>query len=153
AACAGAPPRATPAEPSATPSPPAEHVTLYVVRRGWHVDVGIATRDVEAPLAPVVARFPDARYLLFGFGDRRYLLDPGGGPMAAALFRGAGLVMVTTLTAPPADVFGEENVARLSVTARHMGELEHAIADSLATHEGAFITVEPGPRAVSGYSA
>jgi hypothetical protein len=108
---------------------------------------------VQAPLASVAANFPDTRYLLFGFGDRRYLLDPGGGTMAGALFPGAGLVMVTTLTAQPEEVFGPESVARLTVTARQMGELERSIAASLATRDGAFIKVEPGPHAAVGYSA
>jgi hypothetical protein len=151
AACAGALPRTT---PPATAAPAAnQRVTIYVVKRGWHVDVGIASGGLQAPLAPVARNFPDARYLLFGFGDRGYLLNPGGGTLAAALFRGAGLVMVTTLTARPEEVFGEQSVVRLTVTARQMGELERSIADSLATHEGTFVQVDPGPHAVPGYSA
>jgi hypothetical protein len=150
AACAGAPPRT--ASPTAAPEA-GKRVTFYVVKRGWHVDVGIARDDVQAPLASVAASFPDARYLLFGFGDRRYLLDPGGGTMAGALFPGAGLVMVTTLTAQPEDVFGPQSVAPLTLTTRQMSELEHSIAASLATRDGAFAKVEPGPHAVPGYSA
>ncbi len=48
--------------------------TLYVARRGWHTDVGFDVSQLTAPLCSIAVKFPGAKYLFFGFGDRRYLL-------------------------------------------------------------------------------
>jgi hypothetical protein len=98
--------------------------TIYVVRRDWHIDVGFAVSDLAPPLSSLAAAFPDARYLVFGFGDRRYLKsrDKRLPNMIAALWPGRGLILVTALTAPPQQAFGEREVITLPV------HLEQAIA-------------------------
>jgi Protein of unknown function (DUF2459) len=130
------------------PPPPAvpEALPLYVVKRGWHVDVGIATTDVLPELRAVSAAFPDSSYLLFGFGERRYLLQRNFGSMLAALWPGDALLMVTSLHAPqPQDVFGSNSVVRLAVTPQQMRNLQSFIAQTLATHDGAPVPVVPAP--------
>jgi hypothetical protein len=137
----------------ATPAVEAGELPLYVVKRGWHVDIGIAVADLQKPLQSVGAAFRDSRYLLFGFGDRRYLLHGGAGNMIAALWSGAGLVLVTeTGSRRPEDVFGDESVVRLSVTAPQMSALQAFIANSLARRDGSPVPVEPGPHAGGTYS-
>ncbi len=49
-------------------------VNAYVVRRSWHSDVGFAVEALLPALAPLRRDFPGTRFILFGFGDRRYLL-------------------------------------------------------------------------------
>jgi uncharacterized protein (TIGR02117 family) len=131
-------------------SPPAaaapQALAVYVVRRGWHVDVGVASADVLPALQPLSGAFEGSQFLLFGFGDRRYLLHPNAGTIVAALWPGAALVMVTGVHAPqPQDIFGDENVVRLDVTPQQMSDLQSFIAHSFAQHEGALVPVVPGP--------
>jgi len=86
AAC-GFPPPAAALEPiAAAPEP----IVMYLARRSWHIDVGFAARDLGPSLAFTARRFPRAKYLFFGFGDRHYLLSKGKGTssLAGALFRG-----------------------------------------------------------------
>ena len=52
----------------------AKSTVIYVVRRGWHIDVGFAAADIQPPLNSVAGQFPGVQYLFFGFGDRHYLL-------------------------------------------------------------------------------
>jgi Protein of unknown function (DUF2459) len=127
---------------------------VYVVERGWHVDVGIALDDAQPPLRQVAAAFPESRYLLFGFGDRRYLLEGGAASMVAALWGGAGLMLVTTLgSQDPEQVFGNDSVVHLALTPEQMRDLQSYIGHSFAVHGGALVRVTPGPHAVGSYSA
>jgi hypothetical protein len=152
AACAGPPTRATAPEPR-TPATH-ERLPVYVIKRGWHVDIGIALADAQPPLLPVATAFPASRYLLFGFGDRRYLLHGGAGNMAAALGGDAGLIVVTSIgPQPPERVFGQDSVVRVALTAQQMTDLQGSIGRSFATRDGAIVPVTPGPHAVGSYSA
>ena len=152
AACSGAATRSTtPAAPTAASQ---QRQLVYVVRRGWHIDIGIARADAQPPLLQVAAAFPEARYLLFGFGDRRYLLNGGAGNMVAALWGGAGLVLVTSLESQqPRQVFGPDNVIELTLTPQQMSGLQAFIGRSLAARDGALLPVPPGPHAVGSFSA
>src|ERR1051326_6821767 len=64
----------------ATPTPPAEVTvgpttkTIYLVQRGWHTDIGVEADQVDAPLTRFRSVFPGVRVLLFGFGERAWLL-------------------------------------------------------------------------------
>jgi hypothetical protein len=150
-ACASAPqkPPVTAAAAAAAGKP----LLLYVVRRGAHVDVGIAVADVQPPLRPLAAAYADSRYLLFGFGDRGYLLHGGSANTVAALWPGRGLLMLTSLRAPrPEDVFGEENVIRLPVTPQQMSDLQSFVRGTLAAPD-APERVPPGTYPEKGYSA
>ena len=127
---------------------------MYVVKREWHVDVGIALADAQPPLRPVAAAFPSSRYLLFGFGDRRYLLQGGAGNMVAALWGGAGLILVTNVgLQQPEQVFGHDNVVRVALTPQQMSDLQGFIGRSLAWRDGGIVPVLPGSNAVGSYSA
>ena len=151
-ACGGLSTRATaPAPPTPTTQ---ERLPVYVVKREWHVDVGIALADAQPLLQPVAAAFPASRYLLFGFGDRRYLLQGGAGNMAAALWGGAGLVLVTSVgLQQPEQVFGPDNVVRVALTPRQMSDLQGFIGRSFAWRDGAIVPALPGSHAVGSYSA
>ena len=152
AACGGLSTRDT----APAPPTPATHQRLpvYVVKRGWHVDIGIAVADAQPPLSSVAAAFPESRYLLFGFGDRRYLLNGGAGNMAAALWGGAGLVLVTSVgLQSPEQVFGRDSVVRVLLTQQQMSELQGFIGRTFAARDGAIVPVTPGPHAVGSYSA
>lgn len=144
---------ATPQHAPVRRDPPDPDRTLYVVRRGWHVDVGMAVVDLGPSLQPWAARFANARYLLFGFGDRRYLLarDKRWDALWAALHKGPALLLLTALTAPPAEAFPDGKVIALHVDAPHWDALQRFVQGAMATD--AARSVLPGPYEGSLYVA
>jgi hypothetical protein len=134
--------------------------TIYVVRRGWHIDVGFAAPELVAPLGTVTGEFPGARYLLFGFGDRRYLMAKHSHvpAMLGAVWPGQALILVTGLAATPRQAFGEKGVIALAVSPAQSKELQAFIVGSLEAVNGGvqavngdFAVTAPGPYGGSLY--
>jgi Protein of unknown function (DUF2459) len=119
--------------PSA-PRAAAEAVPLYVIRRGWHVDVAFARAGLSPELAVLAATFPGASHLVIGFGDERYLI--GRAPHAlsgiAALWPGRGLMLVTGLRADPGRAFGASRVIELQVSPTGMESAQRQVARAFA---------------------
>lgn len=114
AACGAPPPLPDPGADEAA-GPPAR---IYVLRRGWHTDVVLPVDALRPPLAAITADFPGARYLVFGFGDRHYVLatHKDAGELLLAPLPGAGLILVTGLQQPPAAEFGADRVAPIAIS-------------------------------------
>jgi hypothetical protein len=157
-ACSAAPPRVADhamrrsADSAASPGPAA---VIYVVRRHWHVDIGFAASDLQPPLSALLADFPGARYLLFGFGDRHYLVDQDRGMtgMLAALWPGAGVMLVTGLGTSTQDAFGEPHVIEIRVSAWQAQAAQRFVWQSLAVQRGAITPLRAGPYEGSLYYA
>lgn len=113
---------------------PQDSEVIYVVRRGWHIDIGFAVADIQPPLTSLASEFPGVRYLFFGFGDQRYLMakDRNAPVLLAALWPGRGMILATGLTAPPPDAFGASQVIALAVTARQERDAQAFVWQSLA---------------------
>jgi hypothetical protein len=131
-------------------------VTIFVIKRSWHTDIGFAAADVHPPLASLRAALPGAHYLLFGFGDKHYLMNRGGSftGMVGAVWPGDGLVLMTGLENTPEEAFGgASGVTRLTVTAVEAQTLEQFVWTTLATAGGAAHALGPGPYSGSVYYA
>jgi hypothetical protein len=115
---------------------PTDTDTIFVARRGWHIDVGFMVDELALPLRFIRGEFPGARYVFFGFGDRRYLESRNRGVplMLLALLPGRGLMLGTGLTAGPGTAFGTSQVIALSVpheaAVRAQGFVWHTLSDS-----------------------
>ena len=111
----------------------AKSVVIYVVRRGWHMDVGFAAGDLQPPLNAVVGQFPGVRYLFFGFGDQRYLMarDRNAPTLLAALWPGRGMILATALASSPQNAFGAAHVIALSVTQKQARDTQAFVSHSL----------------------
>jgi hypothetical protein len=129
--------------------------TVFVARRGWHVDVGIDATELAPPLASAAAALPGAKYLFFGFGDRHYLLAKthNAPVLLAALWPGAGMVLVTALSTSPEAAFGGDQVISLDLSAEHMQALQSFIWNTLDTRGGPLTVYAPGPYPGSVYFA
>ncbi|HEV7358047.1 MAG TPA: DUF2459 domain-containing protein [Steroidobacteraceae bacterium] len=127
--------------------------TVYVARRGWHIDIGVAVADLAPPLNQVVAELPGARYVFFGFADKHYLLAPkhNAPVLLSALWPGAGIVLATGLPNSPAQAFGAKHVVALSVQAEQMHDLQAFIWRSLRTQGEALKVYQQGPYEGSVY--
>jgi hypothetical protein len=123
--------------------------SVYVIRRGWHVDVGVAVGDLRPPLSDVAGQLPGARFVLFGFGDRRYLLH--GRNLLAALWPGAGIILATGVRDDLPETFGQENVVSAALDAEEMSALQAFVLATLNTTGGPLIALAPGPYPGSAY--
>jgi hypothetical protein len=132
-------------------SNPSTASTIYIARRGWHIDVGMAVADLTPPLEATAAPLPGAgagaRYLFFGFGDKHYLAAKkhDAPVLLSALWPGGGIVLVTALSASPGEAFGANQVVSLTVSAGQMRALQSFIWTSLETQNGVPLEPLPGP--------
>jgi hypothetical protein len=112
---------------------------LYLARRKWHIDVGFAVRDLGPPLAFIAHRFPQAKYLFFGFGDRHYLLAKrkGSATLSGALLPGAGVILVTAIENTPGQAFGSAHFLEFDISAAATADAQAFVRRSLAGAEGA----------------
>ena len=87
------------------------------MRRGRHTDLGIPAANLRGPAASVLADLPGAKVVLFGFGDRHYVLSgsKNAGDLLAALWPGPGLMLVTGLVVTPVAAFGTPQVVTVGV--------------------------------------
>jgi uncharacterized protein (TIGR02117 family) len=108
----------------AAPPPPADRTagektaTIFLIERSWHTDIGIPATQVGDTLGQLRVTFPGVQTLVFGFGERAYLLDQqhGFGDMLAALIPGPGAMLVTALRGAPEAAFpGDVIVLHVSV--------------------------------------
>jgi hypothetical protein len=127
-------------------APEAGQVVLYLARRSWHVDVGFAVRDLRPSLAFSARRFPQAKYLFFGFGDRHYLMSKrkGTSTLAGALFPGRGLILVTAIENSPAQAFGGPHVLEFALSAPQTAAAQHFVRRALAGGGGSSPRGEDG---------
>ncbi|HEX3951187.1 MAG TPA: DUF2459 domain-containing protein [Steroidobacteraceae bacterium] len=120
---------------------------VYVVRRGWHIDIGMAASELPPPLSQIAFDLPSARYVFFGFADKHYLLAKNhhAPVLLSALFPGAGIVLTTGIANSPAQAFGEKQVIALRVTPQQMRGLQSFIWRSLRTRDEMLKVYESGP--------
>jgi hypothetical protein len=111
----------------------AKPVSVYVARRGWHIDVGFETSDLKPPLASLSAEFPAVQSVFFGFGDERYLRARNRNVplLLAALWPGRGLILATGLMSTPQSAFGRTHVIALQLTAHQAQDMQDFIWLSL----------------------
>jgi hypothetical protein len=141
--------------------PPLEHIsapfrhTVYVVRRGYHTDIGLNIGDLTGPLAAVAARFPSAKTLLVGFGDRTFVTTRRRwlGDWLLALLPGRGAMLVTGLRTTPEAAFGAPSVVRFTLDESRFEGIEAYVNGSFAIAQDAPVWIGDGPYAGSLFYA
>jgi uncharacterized protein (TIGR02117 family) len=104
------------AEPGA---PPASRLyPIYVVAGGWHTELALPVTSVGAPLSALDARFPGARYLVFGWGARGYYMarHPDFADLLRAATPGPAVMLVIPLTISPAAFAGPANTFGMAIS-------------------------------------
>ena len=127
--------------------------TVFVARRGWHIDVGVAVEDLSPPLASAASHMPSARYVFFGFADKHYLLAKkrNAPVLLSALWPGASIILLTALENSPQEAFGEKHVVALQLGAEGLAALQAFVWKSLRTQDGAIEVYRQGPYEGSAY--
>ena len=128
---------------------------VYVVQRGWHTDIALPTADITQPLARVQQGFPGARFMVFGFGERSYVLTREADPFTAlrALLPSESAMLITALRDTPVAAFGAEAVVALPASPAGLAAIEAAIWREFATKAGEPIPLGDGPYPGSVFAA
>jgi hypothetical protein len=119
-------------------APPESQRSIYVVRRGWHTGVAVATRDWPNRNWSLLSEFPEADYLEFGWGDERfYQEDPDTVWMSlrAALWPTASVVHVIGLREPLLDNVHALDIVEVPVPIDRLQTLATAIEQEFAGDE------------------
>jgi hypothetical protein len=120
---------------------------VLVARRGWHIDIGFAVEELAPPLSSLVSGFPGVRYVLIGFGDRRYLTAKHryAPVMLRALWPGPGMLLVTALRASPAAAFPSAHVVEVSLPLPALLQIQSFVWQSLSRDaQTALVTAAEG---------
>ncbi len=131
------------------PAVRAKPQTIAVLDEGWHTGVILPVPALDPSLAGLRKWFPTARYLVFGWGDRRYYMaaHPGVELALGALFPSASVVLVQGIAEKPQPAFlpGTE-VRWICISARGMGRLDTYLARYLETGAGGrLVSLGRGP--------
>jgi uncharacterized protein (TIGR02117 family) len=116
-------------------APPTE--PIYVLSGGWHTELGLPVEALSGPLAALKPDFPNARYLVFGWGARDYYMaqNPGIGDLLRATTPGPAVMLVIPLQISPEMFFGASNVFVLPAAQDGIQRLSQFLWDYLATEE------------------
>jgi hypothetical protein len=138
---------------SAAANAGADSTTIYLARRGWHIDIGMAAANLSPPLNQAAVALPGSQYVFFGFADKHYLLaaNHSGPVLLSALWPGASILLTTGLTNSPAEGFGAAHVIPLNVTRDQMRDLQAFIWRSLRTQDQVLKVYREGPYEGSVY--
>jgi uncharacterized protein (TIGR02117 family) len=120
---------------------------VYVLRRGYHTDIGVRTADLAGPIATIGTRYPTAQTLLFGFGDRTFVTTRRKwiGDWLLALLPGRGAMLVTGLRTTPQEAFGTANVVQLGLTDPQFSRVEDYVNRSFVLAANAPVWIANGP--------
>jgi uncharacterized protein (TIGR02117 family) len=128
----------------------------YVVRRGFHTDIGLPAAALAPPLQPLAAEFPGAQTLLVGFGDRTFVQSRGRrwlGDWLLALLPGQGAMLVTGLSVPPDQAFAARDVVTLALTEPQWQGLQRFVRASFSPPQGVPARLAEGPYGGSRFYA
>ncbi|MGH7014847.1 MAG: DUF2459 domain-containing protein [Stellaceae bacterium] len=109
--------------------------TIYVIAGGWHTEIGVPVDALSPPLAALPEISPDARYVVFGWGQRDYYMarNPGLGDLLAASVSGPSVVLVVPLQESPTAYFASgASVFALPVSRPGLDRLAQFVWDSIA---------------------
>ncbi len=156
-ACAAEMPRKADLAQAADPaSETLDDGTVAVIERGWHTDIALPAAALTGPVASLRRDFAGASFMVFGFGDRAYLMShkTGLGEMLAALFPGPGVMLVTGLKTAPQRAFDPDSVVTLRLTCARRGAVIGAIAQAFEVRgDGSLQRLGDGPYAGSAFYA
>jgi len=110
-------------------APPPDYAIVYLIERGWHTDIGIPVEEVAGPLTALEKPYPGVTFLVFGFGERQFLVDrkKDFGAMLKALLPSKSALLLTALKASPEAAFGRPNVVPLPVSHAGLDRIEASI--------------------------
>jgi hypothetical protein len=135
---------------------PTGEATISVVARGWHTDIGLRVDESIRPLIKLEQDFPGVHFLVFGFGERAYLMtrSTGSGEALGALFPSRSAILATALLAPPEQAFADQQVVTLRLNRDAVKRIAMLIWQSLEHDaDGNPVRLADGPYVGSAFYA
>jgi len=136
----------SPVAPYAGEAPKRER--LYLIASGWHTEIGLPAEAMSGALAALRQASPQARFFVFGWGQRAYYMDPdpGIGALLAGTVPAPSVLLVIPLTQAPEDYFSGATVLRVPVSSGGLDRLSQFLSDYLEKDaEGAPRRIGDGP--------
>jgi uncharacterized protein (TIGR02117 family) len=121
---------------------------IYVIAGGWHTEIGLPVGAITGPLANLKPEFPNARFLVFGWGARDYYMarNTGIGDILRAMAPGPAVMLVIPLQMPPEAFYGASNALAIHVSPEGIQRLAQFLWDYLAVDkEGPPRPIGSGP--------
>jgi uncharacterized protein (TIGR02117 family) len=140
------------AAPPRLVQPAAAGLRIGVLDAGWHTGLVFSARDLGAHLLGLRRSFPEADYLVIGWGEQGFYMaaNPGVGTALRALFPAPSVLFVQGLAEPPTYV----EVRWLCLSPVQGGRLDAYLARYLRTRaNGEPIDLGPGLAADSRFFA
>jgi uncharacterized protein (TIGR02117 family) len=108
---------------------------VYLITGGWHTEIGLSRSAARGLPQLLLDSFPDARYLVFGWGERGYYTspDPGLGDALRALAPGPAALLVIPLSVSPTEAFADASVLTLPVSSPGIERLDAYLGGYVAT--------------------
>lgn len=127
--------------------------TIYVARRGWHIDIGLSVAELGPRLNVIGTDLPDAHTLFFGFADRHYLMAKhrNAPVLLGALWPGDGIILVTGIAGGNDAAFGADHLVTLAADSQQMAALRSFIWRALLTQNETLDIYQNGPYEDSVY--
>lgn len=123
-------------------------VTVHVVRHGWHSGLVIRRDQIPSGAWPEHDRFPAARFLEVGWGDRAFYQSPDAGialALGASFASGGSVLHLTGLDRPPAEYFAHAEITAVDLSAEGVEALARFVSQAYARDaSGAPIDLGPG---------
>jgi uncharacterized protein (TIGR02117 family) len=121
----------SPVEPYAGQGPRLQ--TLYVIASGWHTEVGVSAQTLAGPLVSLRTTSPEARFFVFGWGQRDYYMaqNPGLGEMIEAVFPASAVMLVIPLNKSPPEFFAGSSVFAIRISQEGLDRLSQFLWDYL----------------------
>jgi hypothetical protein len=119
---------------------------VYLVQHGWHTDIAVPSQELRGDITIFQRIFPGVKVLVFGFGKRTFVTAPVHtiGDLVVGPFPGAGLLLVTGLSATPNIAYNDGITATLTLPPGGAGRLSDFIWKTLQTDHGAPVELRPG---------
>jgi uncharacterized protein (TIGR02117 family) len=76
---------------------------IYLIAGGWHTELSLESQAISGPLATLKSSFPNAKYLVFGWGAQDYYMaqNPGIEDLLRAVVPGPAVMLVVPLEVSP----------------------------------------------------
>jgi uncharacterized protein (TIGR02117 family) len=129
---------------------------IYLIVGGWHTELGIGSQLISGPVATLKSSFPNAKYLVFGWGARDYYMaqNPGINELLQAVVPGPAVMLVVPLEVSPEIFAGTAETFTVPISRDGVQRLSEFLWNDLdKNHDGPPRRIGPGPFPHSAFYA
>jgi len=122
------------------------NVPVFIVNHGWHVAIAIESSYIK-PHLPQPDQYPDAKYLMFGWGDRCYYTNRNAGTwlmLRAAIFPTESVLHVAGVNRPLDQYFRSSTIVRIMISTQGADQMSKYIANQFRITDGALTVAADG---------